>query len=322
MGRPSAVIDGHRRFAPGAGRDADRRVVEPQHQHVALDAAGRQPVAGARARRRRRSRSCRRPGATISWLVKPCRCTRVGDQPAVRIVQRQGPEPRLRRDAAQHDVAASVERLAVVVACGRRRRRRRRSRPAARRCARRSRAHRDRCRAVPVFGQAVQAPMVTPPKAVPRVSASQVAPRPIAAATVKANNDPKSRRTVDPIGGTELSDAHGHGEPAADAQSAADSATAGFGRAPPPIGSRRTARHLGVGRLVGRSPRGDRARGWRHPSAARRAPARRCRAWSARSGAAVGWPRPCAAVGHDRRAVVGRSARGRGSACSSMPWWA
>ena len=38
---------------------------------------------------------------------------------------------------------------------------------------------------VPVFGQAVQAPIATAPNAVPRVSVSQVVPRPTSAATAK-----------------------------------------------------------------------------------------------------------------------------------------
>ena len=42
---------GHRRILGGPRRDADRRIVEPQHHHVAVDAAGRQPVARPRARR-------------------------------------------------------------------------------------------------------------------------------------------------------------------------------------------------------------------------------------------------------------------------------
>jgi hypothetical protein len=49
---------------------------------------------------------------------------------------------------------------------------------------------------VPVFGHAVQAPMETAPKAVPRAKVSHVAPRPTKAATAKANNDPNSNRTV------------------------------------------------------------------------------------------------------------------------------
>ena len=72
----------------------------------------------------------------------------------------------------------------------RRRRRRRPSRSAARRCARSRRAHRDRCRRVPVFGHAVQAPIVIAPKAVPRVSANCVSPRPNSAATANENRNP------------------------------------------------------------------------------------------------------------------------------------
>src|SRR5712692_7515158 len=52
--------------------------------------------------------------------------------------------------------------------------------------------------ALPVRGQAVQAPIVTAPKAVPRVSANHVAPRPRQAATRKARNDPNRRRTLGP----------------------------------------------------------------------------------------------------------------------------
>jgi hypothetical protein len=47
----------------------------------------------------------------------------------------------------------------------------------------------------PDRGHAFQAPIVTAPKAVPRLSAIQVAPRPIAAATSNENNDPRSNRT-------------------------------------------------------------------------------------------------------------------------------
>src|SRR5580692_10043278 len=53
----------------------------------------------------------------------------------------------------------------------------------------------------PLFGRAFQAPMVTEPKATPRVTVSQVAPRPMAAASISAKHDPKRRRTLDPVGG-------------------------------------------------------------------------------------------------------------------------
>src|SRR5580693_2682605 len=52
----------------------------------------------------------------------------------------------------------------------------------------------------PLFGHAFQAPMVSEPKATPRVIVSQVAPRPIAAASISAKHDPKRRRTLDPVG--------------------------------------------------------------------------------------------------------------------------
>ena len=51
----------------------------------------------------------------------------------------------------------------------------------------------------PVFGQAVQAPTVMAPKATPRVSVSQVAPSPIAAARIKVRQELTNRRTFDPV---------------------------------------------------------------------------------------------------------------------------
>src|SRR5260370_32359674 len=52
----------------------------------------------------------------------------------------------------------------------------------------------------PLFGHAFQAPMVSEPKATPRVMVSQVAPRPMAAASISAKHDPNRRRTLDPVG--------------------------------------------------------------------------------------------------------------------------
>src|SRR4030095_10551033 len=52
---------------------------------------------------------------------------------------------------------------------------------------------------VPVFGHAVQAPIVIAPNAVPRVSANCVRPSPKTAATAKANRNPISSRTSVPI---------------------------------------------------------------------------------------------------------------------------
>src|ERR1700681_4323190 len=43
--------------------------------------------------------------------------------------------------------------------------------------------------------------MVNEQKATPRVIVSQVAPRPMAAASISAKHDPKRRRTLDPVGG-------------------------------------------------------------------------------------------------------------------------
>ena len=180
----SALLDdgGHRRFAPGACRDADRGIVEPQHQHIAVDAAGRQPVAGPRARADRDLEAA--VGVAHDLLAgEAVAADGIGDELPVRIVERERPEARRRRDAAQRprrsgrrarrpaSSAARIEGDAVARAD--------RQFAAARDHAR---AHRDRCRACRCFGQAVQAPMVTPPKAMPRVSANQVAPRPTTAA--------------------------------------------------------------------------------------------------------------------------------------------
>src|ERR1700730_15399083 len=51
----------------------------------------------------------------------------------------------------------------------------------------------------PLVGHAVHAPMVKAPKATPRVSVSQVAPSPIAAASIKVKQEPRNKRTFDPI---------------------------------------------------------------------------------------------------------------------------
>ena len=145
-GQPFCVTVGIGASRSGAGGDADRRVVEPQHQHVALDAAGRQPVAGPRARADRDLEAA--VGAADDLLAgEAVPLHRIGDQPALGIVERDGPVARLRRDAAQDHVAAAVERTARRRRRGHRTRRRRPSRPAVRRCAPSWRAHRGRCRA-------------------------------------------------------------------------------------------------------------------------------------------------------------------------------
>jgi len=51
----------------------------------------------------------------------------------------------------------------------------------------------------PFFGRAVHAPIVSAPKATPRVSVSQVAPSPIAAAKTNVRREAKNSRTFDPI---------------------------------------------------------------------------------------------------------------------------
>jgi hypothetical protein len=51
----------------------------------------------------------------------------------------------------------------------------------------------------PLLGHAVQAPIVSAPNATPRVSVSHVAPSPMAAASTSVKQEPKNRRTFDPI---------------------------------------------------------------------------------------------------------------------------
>ena len=119
-GHPTVAIGRHRRVALRPRRDADRGVVEPQHQRITLDAAGGQPVSGARSRRDPHLERAVR--AADDFLAgEAVTLQRIGDEMAFRIVQRQGPEPRRRRHAADHHVAAAVQRSFAVV--GRRRER-------------------------------------------------------------------------------------------------------------------------------------------------------------------------------------------------------
>ena len=135
---------------------------------------------------------------TISWLVKPWRCSELATRRPFRIVERQGPKARLRRGAAQQHVAAAVERPPGIVGAGE-------ERDAVARADRQFAAARDHGARIRIdAGGAVLRPRGPgadrdAAKAVPRVSASQVAPRPTTAATAKANSVPRSRRTVDPI---------------------------------------------------------------------------------------------------------------------------
>ena len=79
--------------------DADRRIVEPPHQHELIDPAGRQPIAGPRQRRHRD----REPAVDVAhdFLAgEAVAIDRVGDEPAFRIVQRDRPIARRRRHAA------------------------------------------------------------------------------------------------------------------------------------------------------------------------------------------------------------------------------
>ena len=114
--QPFRAIARHRRFAAGARRDADRRVVEAHHQDVALDAAGRQPV--ARAARAAPPTISKLPSRVAHDLLagEAVPVDRVGDQAALRIVERQRPVARLRGRAADQHVAAAVERAAGIVA--------------------------------------------------------------------------------------------------------------------------------------------------------------------------------------------------------------
>ena len=194
-GQPTVAIEGIGASRWRARRDADRRIVEPQHQRVALDAAGRQPVSGARARRDPDLE--RAVGAADDFLAgEAVALQRIGDQMALGVVQRQRPEPRRRRHAADDHVAAAVERLASCRRWSPRRRRRRRCRSAVRRCGRSRRANRDRRRRCRSCGRAVQAPIVSVPRSVPRVAVIQVAPRPTAVASISASKVMKISRTV------------------------------------------------------------------------------------------------------------------------------
>ena len=188
----------------------------------------------------------------ISWLVKPCRWTELATSRPSGSYSVRVQIARLRRDPAQDDVAAAVERRCRRRRCGHRTRRRRRSRPAARRCARPSRAHRDRCRACRSSARRSRRRSSRRHRRCPRVSASQVVPRPIAAAMVKANNDPKSRRTIDPIElAVEARNAHAAGRQRQGAPDSDSVATSSEGRARASI-----AAHLAVGRrLLGRCHR-------------------------------------------------------------------
>ena len=83
---------------PFLGRDADRRVVEAQRQLIALDAAGRQPIARIGARRNDDHEAA---VAVAHDLLagEIVALQRIGDQLAVEIIERQGPEARGRRHA-------------------------------------------------------------------------------------------------------------------------------------------------------------------------------------------------------------------------------
>src|SRR5262249_46701422 len=106
---------GHWCFSPAAGGETDRRIVEPQYEHIALDAAGRQPIAWP----------CTRPNGDLERAVGAAdqllagealalHC--VGDEPSFEVVKRDGEIARLRRNSFERDVAATVQRLTRIIA--------------------------------------------------------------------------------------------------------------------------------------------------------------------------------------------------------------
>jgi hypothetical protein len=111
---PTGGDVGHRDLAAGLGRNPHRGVVKPQHQLITIDAAGRQPVAGAGTRR---NNDLKAPIAAPDYFLTGEAVTvdRIGDQPAIRVVERQGPEASHRGYPRNDDLAASVKGFAVVI---------------------------------------------------------------------------------------------------------------------------------------------------------------------------------------------------------------
>src|SRR5712671_7451115 len=107
---PAGFDRGQGGLAAGAGRNADRRVVEAHNKNVALDAAGRQPVAGAGARRHRDLEAA---VLVADQLVagEALAVERIGRQLAVRLVEGEREVARRRGGSADQGVAASVERV-------------------------------------------------------------------------------------------------------------------------------------------------------------------------------------------------------------------
>src|SRR3954471_2221714 len=93
---------GHWRVFRGACRDTDRRIVEPQHDDVAIDAAGRQPVTRACARRRydleRAVSTARNLLASEAITIRA-----IGHETPVEIVERHRPEARGGRGPGDRD---------------------------------------------------------------------------------------------------------------------------------------------------------------------------------------------------------------------------
>ena len=142
---------------------------------------------------------------------------RVGDQAALGIVERERPEPRLRRGAADVTSQRPSSALPVVIGAGEEIRRRRRSRPAVHRCARSSRARRGRCPACRSSAMRSRRRSARRRRRCHGSARSQVAPRPTAAtqgerseagARVETHrNDPESNEP--PVTGSSIRDASG-----------------------------------------------------------------------------------------------------------------
>src|SRR4030081_1267117 len=111
---PAGFYGGQGGLPAGAGGGGARSVVEEQHKKLALDAAGRQPVAGAGARRHRDLEAA---VLVADQLVagEALPVERIGRQLSVRLVQREREVARRRGGSADQGVAAAVERVALVV---------------------------------------------------------------------------------------------------------------------------------------------------------------------------------------------------------------
>ena len=153
----------HRRVAPGARRHSDRRIVEAQApaRYLSTPPVGSQLPGRARGP----TVTSKLPSALrmISWLVKPCRCSEFATSLPSGSYKREGPNRACGVVPLNSDIAAAVEGAARRRQCARRRPRHRPSRREFAAARDHSRGHTGRCPASRCFGQAVQAPIVTPP---------------------------------------------------------------------------------------------------------------------------------------------------------------